>query len=314
MAPVPTEHVSRSIYRIVSDFTSILIVATPCLFLKFLAVPFHRGFFCDDESIMYPYHESTISTTLVVAVGLIVPTFFMIVCERFSTRQRKCEYICVIGNKKKYVPPWIGRLYSTVGIFVFGAVVTKLLTDVAKYTVGRLRPHFIDVCRPDPATYNCSQGYIIKFTCAGTDKELIEDARLSFLSGHSSFAMYSMLYLAIYIHVTFPRRMSSLVKGVFEVAAIIFGFYTCLTRISDYKHHWSDVLAGGVLGVIVCLVVMGSYTDLLKKPDNSQNFELPLYKVQDAQSISQTSSSSGCETAVTLDNHHDAHHHNGTTY
>ncbi|CAE1258197.1 PLPP1_2_3 [Acanthosepion pharaonis] len=145
---------------------------------------------------MYPYHESTISTALVTAVGLLVPIFFMTVCEKFSTRQPKCEYVCVIGSKKKYVPPWIGRLYSTVGIFVFGAVVTKLLTDVAKYTVGRLRPHFLDVCKPDVSTYNCSQGYITKFTCTGTNKELIEDARLSFLSGHSSFAMYSMLYLA----------------------------------------------------------------------------------------------------------------------
>lgn len=313
MAPVPTEHISRSIYRIITDFISILIVALPCIFLKLLIVPFQRGFFCDDESIMYPYHESTISTALVTAVGLLVPIFFMTVCEKFSTRQPKCEYVCVIGSKKKYVPPWIGRLYSTVGIFVFGAVVTKLLTDVAKYTVGRLRPHFLDVCKPDVSTYNCSQGYITKFTCTGTNKELIEDARLSFLSGHSSFAMYSMLYLAIYVHVAFPRRMCSLMKGVIEVASIIFGFYTCLTRISDYKHHWSDVLAGGVLGVIICLIVMGSYTDLLKKPENSQNFELPLYKVQDAQSISQTSSSSGCETAVTLDHHHDAQH-NGTTY
>jgi len=31
--------------------------------------PTHRGFFCDDDSIRYPYHESTISTTALILVG-----------------------------------------------------------------------------------------------------------------------------------------------------------------------------------------------------------------------------------------------------
>jgi len=33
--------------------------------------------------------------------------------------------------------------------FMFGAAVTQLTTDIAKYTVGRLRPHFLTVCMPN---------------------------------------------------------------------------------------------------------------------------------------------------------------------
>lgn len=32
-------------------------------------------------------------------------------------------------------------------------------------------------------------------------------------------------------------------------------FYTGLTRVSDYKHHWQDVLAGLLLGTAVASIV-----------------------------------------------------------
>ena len=34
---------------------------------------FQRGFYCNDESIRYPYREDTISIGMLVAVGLLVP-------------------------------------------------------------------------------------------------------------------------------------------------------------------------------------------------------------------------------------------------
>ena len=37
---------------------------------------------------------------------------------------------------------------------------------------------------------------------------------------------------------------------------LIYAWYCALTRVSDYKHHPTDVLAGGVLGLTMA-VVMG---------------------------------------------------------
>ena len=34
--------------------------------------------------------------------------------------------------------------------YLFGAGATEVVTMIGKYSVGRLRPHFFEVCQPDP--------------------------------------------------------------------------------------------------------------------------------------------------------------------
>lgn len=43
------------------------------------------------------------------------------------------------------IPYWVVEAYKSIGMFGFGAACSQLLTDVGKYTIGRLRPHFFDV-------------------------------------------------------------------------------------------------------------------------------------------------------------------------
>lgn len=46
-----------------------------------------------------------------------------------------------------------------------------------------------------------------------------------------------------------------LVKPALQVLFTSAAFYTGLTRVSDYKHHWQDVLAGLTLGTSVAAIV-----------------------------------------------------------
>lgn len=66
--------------------------------------------------------------------------------------------------------------YFQVGLFGFGAFATILTTDVGKYTIGRLRPHFMSVCIPN---INCSlpenqYKYIEDFFCTANLSPKIE--------------------------------------------------------------------------------------------------------------------------------------------
>lgn len=54
------------------------------------------------------------------------------------------------------IPQWIVNAYCVIGVFAFGAACSQLITDIMKYMVGRLRPHFFYICKPN---VNCSIDY-----------------------------------------------------------------------------------------------------------------------------------------------------------
>lgn len=43
------------------------------------------------------------------------------------------------------VPVYVQNLYKYIGFFAFGASICQGTTDISKYTIGRLRPHFLTV-------------------------------------------------------------------------------------------------------------------------------------------------------------------------
>lgn len=104
-------------------------------------------------------------------------------------------------------PQWIELgwiLYNELVVFAFGALSSQLLTDIAKYSIGRLRPHFLSVCDPvdferSLCPYNTNNHiYIETYQCnPNADPKKIRDARLSFMSGHSSFSAYTMVFTAV---------------------------------------------------------------------------------------------------------------------
>ena len=44
------------------------------------------------------------------------------------------------------------------------------------------------------------------------------------------------------------------------LACFLFAFYTALSRVFDYWHHWSDVFSGALLGTAISLFVVSNYS------------------------------------------------------
>lgn len=160
--------------------------------------PFKRGFFCNDESIRYPLKEDTISYQLLG--GVMIP--FTLIVVSTLLKVMFLTYECLLKNRLIIVKlvlqiicgeclsvymsriknqtlgtKYAACVYKAVGSYLFGASASQSLTDIAKYSIGRLRPNFLAVCKPVWDRINCrAGGYIENFTCTG-DKFLVDEAR-----------------------------------------------------------------------------------------------------------------------------------------
>lgn len=261
----------RVLTKIVIDLVLLGSVGLPVLCYFLFGVPYERGFHCDDESLMYPFKESTVTHEVLYSVGFGVPIICIVVIEflRWKWGMETEKELKMFGRP---IPVWIQHCYKFIGILLFGAACSQLTTDIAKYTIGRLRPHFISVCQPVmPDGTNCTNPinfnrYIIDFECSNMDasKRKLKEMRLSFPSGHSSFSMYTMVFAALYIHCRMELKGSKLLKHFLQFVFISMAWYTALTRVSNYKHHWSDVLAGSLQGLVVSLLIVFGVSDLFK--------------------------------------------------
>ncbi|XP_028318964.1 phospholipid phosphatase 1 isoform X2 [Gouania willdenowi] len=181
---------TKGILFVVLDGVCLILAGLPFVILTAQHRPFRRGFFCNDDTIKYPLKDDTISYQLLGGVMIPVTVLTMIFGECLLVYLKHLKSKSCFGS-------YVGCVYKAVGTFLFGAAMSQSLTDIAKYSIGRLRPHFLDVCKPNWSLINCTVGsYVETFTCSG-DAKMVNEGRLSFYSGHSSFSMYCMLFLAV---------------------------------------------------------------------------------------------------------------------
>ncbi|XP_064540716.1 putative phosphatidate phosphatase isoform X1 [Drosophila montana] len=251
--------------RIAMDLSLLSCVGLTMLAFSLWCEPIRRGFFCDDLSLMHPYKESTIRSWMLYLMCAALPVSLILLVEFYRAQDRpkygsssSGYYLCHME-----LPQWLLQCYRRIGAFVFGLGVEQLTTDIAKYAIGRLRPHFFALCQPvlrDGTSCNdvINAGrYIEDFQCTASSlsAKRLKDMHLSFPSGHASFACYSMVYLAIYLQRRMHWSRLKMLRHLLQFLLLLFAWYTALTRVSDYKHHWSDVLAGSAIGLTYALLV-----------------------------------------------------------
>ncbi|XP_001986345.2 putative phosphatidate phosphatase isoform X2 [Drosophila grimshawi] len=271
VAPQRNRGTAHIFGRILIDLSLLSCVGLTMLGFSLWLEPYKRGFFCSDLSLKHPYKESTIRSWMLYLMCAALPVSMILLVEFYRAQDKhkyQANYHCQREGSGYYMchmelPHWLLECYRKIGAFVFGLGLQQLTTDIAKYAIGRLRPHFFDLCQPVlPDGTSCSDAinanrYIENFTCTALNMSAkrLKDVQLSFPSGHASFACYSMVYLVIYLQRRMHWSRHRMLRHLLQFLLLMFAWYTALTRISDYKHHWSDVVAGSAIGLTYALVV-----------------------------------------------------------
>ncbi|XP_037591617.1 phospholipid phosphatase 2-like [Cebus imitator] len=84
---------------------------------------------------------------------------------------------------------------------------------------------------------------------------------LSFYSGHASFGMYCVGFLAHYMQARLCWKWTQLLRPTVQFFLVAFALYVGYTRVSD---HWSDVLAGPLQGALVAGLTVCYVSDFFK--------------------------------------------------
>lgn len=237
---------------IIAQVVLIFSPVIPILVLRKTTRPYRRGFFCDDQSLMYPFKQNTISLLPLILINLLFTLLFIF----FSEAMRMILLESSKGCHKKICSVLVKTL-NLYKMLLFVVAITWFLTDMLKYGVGRLRPHFFAVCGVDVKKLNCSNGgFITNFECKSEyPPQVVRNARESFPSGHTSVTTAAMLFCIFYVHDYWRCALSYLFRPLMQLIFILIALFCSWTRVSDNMHHPTDVVGGILIGLCVSLVI-----------------------------------------------------------
>ena len=244
--------------QIILQFLPILLLLSVTLTIHFVDIkPYQQGFFCSDHTLKYPYIENqTIPSYICFIIWIVISLFTILSTQIIS----KSFSITVVKD------------------IILGAMCCVLLTDIAKYTVGKLRPHFLTLCNPDYNTIcfdeeayyindddeelldEFYQKYVNETNvCSLENTDSLREAHLSFLSGHASFSFYFATFIIHFTnaHTQYLKWGNKIVPFI-QLFVIMLALWISLTRVSDFYHHPVDVFYGAIIGIAVAFYYNGN--------------------------------------------------------
>ncbi|NXO20254.1 PLPR5 protein, partial [Cisticola juncidis] len=183
-------------------------------------------------------------------------------CLQLATKDFENQEKTILTGDCCYINPLVRRTIRFLGIYAFGLFATDIFVNAGQVVTGNLAPHFLALCKPNYTALGCKQytQFISGVQACTGNPDLIMKARKTFPSKEAALSIYAAMYLAMYITNTVKARGTRLAKPVLCLGLMCLAFLTGINRVAEYRNHWSDVIAGFVIGIsiavflVVCVV------------------------------------------------------------
>ncbi|XP_039907118.1 phospholipid phosphatase-related protein type 5 isoform X5 [Simochromis diagramma] len=231
-----------------------------------------QGFFCYDTTYTKPYlgpeDSSAVPPVLLYAAVAGLPTLLITVTEtvlflvQYTSKEFDRLEKTVATGDCCYLNPLVRRTFRFLGVYTFGLFTVDIFVNAGQVVTGNLAPYFLTVCKPNYTALGCQQAlrYIShQEACTGNQDDILR-ARKTFPSKEAALSVYAALYLAMYVTCTVQAKGTRLAKPVLSLGLMCLAFLTGLNRVAEYRNHWSDVIAGFIIGtaiatfLVVCVV------------------------------------------------------------
>lgn len=204
-----------------------------------------RGFWCDDHSIRYPHIPMIVDYRILLLVCIFVPLILFRLLPRSSIKPENADNNDIIDkeNRLAHIGP------NAVGWdYMFGFILNLVLTTYCKVIIARPRPNFYEICQPSVECKSFETRFISDFNCT-TSPHLATNSLQSFFSGHSSTGTYAGLFTVL--HVAAHWQVDYNIKALACSVLIGLGLFPGFTQYLNHWHHWSDVLVGQLVGLLL---------------------------------------------------------------
>lgn len=224
------------------------------LIIYFFAVaeharPFARQFSLSDHTIQHPFAtQERVTGVDCILISSIGPIIVIMLVIAYSSR----------GQKFSHDQIHLLQI-SVLGLFL-SLSINGVFTDILKNWIARPRPDFLERCGPNPGTLLVDLVGIDVCT-APLGKAVLVDGMRSTPSGHSSISFSGLLYLTLWLFGQFHvfSRSQPLYRLLVCLTPLLIACYIALSRTQDYRHHFTDIIMGGIIGIGFALSVYHRY-------------------------------------------------------
>lgn len=240
-------------------------ISAGAIFVYFFVVaehakPFNRQFKLNDPTIQHPFATvERVSGPMCLVIAAVVPLIVMTLVTFVKHRNQKDHAWHLLQ---------VSLLAVALTVSVDGVI-----TDVLKNWVGRPRPDFLARCGAKSGTP--TDFFVDVQVCtAPMGYRVLTDGMRSTPSGHSSISFSAFLFLSMWLfgQMQLLKNVASNPVYLYLVAGspLVLASYVALSRVQDYRHHFVDIILGGMLGCTVAFVFYRKFFNSVVGPNSHE--------------------------------------------